>query len=777
MKNFIRKVAIIILNKKYIYLFLYPLKRLHMKQLSLLMKRKNHLKTVAINILLFFLLQAQASPPCDSLRIHYINVGWGGCTLIIGPDNPDGTRGTTILYEAGENKKGIGKVVPYLKSIGIQPADGLDYVVVGHLHADHAGGMDEVINAGYNVKKKAYYNGSTYSSTTITDFKKAAASTTGGLAVMPLGTVIDLGGGAKVTCIAVNGSVLGVGPVPNGGNENDLSIGLLVQRYNFDYIIASDLGGGYADSTCTGRNTTAPLPNWQYDIESYMAKAILPGGANPLITNAGIEVMHVNHHGSESSTNSDYYNMLKPQVALISTGAGQTKGWDLPRRSVVDSVLKAKATSCVTAAPCDVYQTEEASPLGVNASTTGYCVGDIVVTTDGLTGFTVSANGAVTQGPNELAASGLPKTYPLTGDVTAPTISSIAVSNITSTSAKISWITNETTDAQIEYDTTTIYALSTPVDMTMLTNHSLDLNGLTSGKLYHYRIKSKDKAGNLTVSADSTFTTTAIPATPNVVFSEVLYDPTGDESLYEWIQLYNPGTSNINIGGWKIVDNNGCGASYTIPMGTIINAKTKFTIARSKDEFKNKWGFYPNLSNLTLGLNNDGDALLLKNGTVIIDQVAWEGGAKGASSCGVPTMWGSTTQPNAPEGQSIYRSSLITDADNYSDWKATIPILTITTLGKGDRTIPTLNQNYPNPSNTQTRIDFTIPSPSTVRLQIYNDKGLLIKTLINEYKDQGKYSVVWNNKNDSNSTVPDGTYIYELTVGTDKITKRMLVSK
>src|SRR5215831_20105923 len=99
----------------------------------------------------FFLLSARLI--AQQLEIHVINVGWGASLFVKGPN------GTTILMDAGNTGKGTGKVVPYLQSIGIQPSNGLDYTIVSHQHCDHDGGMDEVINAGYNVHTKNYYNG------------------------------------------------------------------------------------------------------------------------------------------------------------------------------------------------------------------------------------------------------------------------------------------------------------------------------------------------------------------------------------------------------------------------------------------------------------------------------------------------------------------------------------------------------------------------------------------------------------------------------------------
>jgi beta-lactamase superfamily II metal-dependent hydrolase len=72
-----------------------------------------------------------ASAAAQQLEIHQINVGWGMSVLVKGPD------GTTVLLEAGNTGKGIDEVVPYLQSIGITPAVGLDYTIAGHQHCDH----------------------------------------------------------------------------------------------------------------------------------------------------------------------------------------------------------------------------------------------------------------------------------------------------------------------------------------------------------------------------------------------------------------------------------------------------------------------------------------------------------------------------------------------------------------------------------------------------------------------------------------------------------------
>ena len=93
-------------------------------------------------------------------------------------------------------------------------------------------------------------------------------------------------------------------------------------------------------------------------------------------------------------------------------------------------------------------------------------------------------------------------------DTTAPTISAISASGITASSATISWTTNEASDTQVDYGLTTGYGQSTSLNTALVTSHSSALSGLTAGTLYHYRVRSRDAAGNLALSTDNTFTTT-----------------------------------------------------------------------------------------------------------------------------------------------------------------------------------------------------------------------------------------------------------------------------
>jgi hypothetical protein len=100
-----------------------------------------------------------------------------------------------------------------------------------------------------------------------------------------------------------------------------------------------------------------------------------------------------------------------------------------------------------------------------------------------------------------------PPPPPPAGDTTAPTISSVGSAGVTTSGVTINWSTNEASDTQVEYGATTGYGSSTPVNTAMVTGHSVALSGLSAATLYHYRVKSRDAAGNLASSSDFTFTT------------------------------------------------------------------------------------------------------------------------------------------------------------------------------------------------------------------------------------------------------------------------------
>src|SRR5438270_12199997 len=94
-------------------------------------------------------------------------------------------------------------------------------------------------------------------------------------------------------------------------------------------------------------------------------------------------------------------------------------------------------------------------------------------------------------------------------DTTAPVMSAVAGGSITASAATITWTTNEVSDSQVDYGPTTAYGSTSPLLGSLVTAHSVAISGLTAGTIYHYRVRSHDASGNMTVSGDLTFTTLA----------------------------------------------------------------------------------------------------------------------------------------------------------------------------------------------------------------------------------------------------------------------------
>ncbi|UCF06855.1 MAG: T9SS type A sorting domain-containing protein [bacterium] len=90
--------------------------------------------------------------------------------------------------------------------------------------------------------------------------------------------------------------------------------------------------------------------------------------------------------------------------------------------------------------------------------------------------------------------------------------------------------------------------------------------------------------------------------------------------------------------------------------------------------------------------------------------------------------------------------------------------------------IPTsLSQNWPNPFNPSTTIEYYISAPSTVSLNIFDVNGRLVKKLVASTMPAGKYSVKWDGLTDNDSPAASGIYFYRLKAGKDTFSKKMIL--
>lgn len=91
-------------------------------------------------------------------------------------------------------------------------------------------------------------------------------------------------------------------------------------------------------------------------------------------------------------------------------------------------------------------------------------------------------------------------------DTSSPIISSIQVVNITATSARIQWLTNEGSTTRTGHGLTSPSTLSTE-DMTQVTFHTVDISGLSPFKYYQYNARSTDSCNNQSISSTLSFRT------------------------------------------------------------------------------------------------------------------------------------------------------------------------------------------------------------------------------------------------------------------------------
>ncbi|HPI72731.1 MAG TPA: FG-GAP-like repeat-containing protein, partial [bacterium] len=86
-----------------------------------------------------------------------------------------------------------------------------------------------------------------------------------------------------------------------------------------------------------------------------------------------------------------------------------------------------------------------------------------------------------------------------------------------------------------------------------------------------------------------------------------------------------------------------------------------------------------------------------------------------------------------------------------------------------------LAQNFPNPFNPATTIEYTLPSAGPVRLEVFTLSGQKVATLVNGLQTTGAYSIQWRGCDDTNRPLPSGVYWYRLVMDKSALTKKMLL--
>jgi hypothetical protein len=91
-----------------------------------------------------------------------------------------------------------------------------------------------------------------------------------------------------------------------------------------------------------------------------------------------------------------------------------------------------------------------------------------------------------------------------------PKITAVTVSNITGTSATVTWVTDEPASSQVEYGLDSTNGATTALSPTRVYSHTVSIGSLEPGVTYHFRTQSSDVRGNLARSDPGTFDTSLI---------------------------------------------------------------------------------------------------------------------------------------------------------------------------------------------------------------------------------------------------------------------------
>lgn len=178
---------------------------------------------------------------------------------------------------------------------------------------------------------------------------------------------------------------------------------------------------------------------------------------------------------------------------FVLSGTNQVDGATVTLRSATNKVMMTDATG--------FYGAVDLPPgsYGLSASSTNLGAA--------FTNLTITA-GVVTHIDLRLS----------TNDVVPPLLLDVRAIDISDSSARVTWRTDEMANSIVDYGTTTNYTHST-TDAALVTTHEIDLASLAPNTTYHFRVRSEDARGNSASSSDHTFTTN-----PRGVVSDLIVD-------------------------------------------------------------------------------------------------------------------------------------------------------------------------------------------------------------------------------------------------------------
>jgi hypothetical protein len=290
-----------------------------------------------------------------------------------------------------------------------------------------------------------------------------------------------------------------------------------------------------------------------------------------------------------------------------------------------------------------------------------------------------------------------------------------------------------------------------------------------------------DSNETIHVQITDPFTLTAVFIPTNLssgttVINEINYNSSDDYNSDDWVELINPGETEIDISNWILKDDDNS-HGYTIPDETVIQPNNYLVLAKDVNLFSSS---HPNINNVIgpfdFSLSGGGDQVRIFNNTgILIDSVQYDDidpwpvepdGNGPTLELINPTLdnflsesWAASTDNGTPGAQNSTYYNL------SSDLKSIIP--------KKIHLYP----SYPNPFNPITTISFDIPNTvvgkmNASSLHIFNIRGQRVETLLNETIKPGKHNIQWHPKN-----ISSGVYFIQFKYGEKVITQKITFMK
>ena len=242
-----------------------------------------------------------------------------------------------------------------------------------------------------------------------------------------------------------------------------------------------------------------------------------------------------------------------------------------------------------------------------------------------------------------------------------------------------------------------------------------------------------------------------IPITGDLVINEFMADNENavadqDGEYDDWIELYNNGSSDINLLGYYMSDDGAEPDKWVFPDTTIF-ASDYLIIWADKDS--DQEGLHADFK-----LSASGETIVLSdNSLALLDEVTYL------------QQKADTTTGRFPNGTGDFMEMLPTFGEENT---SLIIGVNDEILAKGVGAI--LKQNYPNPFRSNTTISFTISKGDNVELNVLNHQGAVIQQLTSGYTPEGNYSFNWDA-----SGKAAGLYFYSLSVAGNTQVRKMMV--